>query len=114
MDGRRVAAASPGHEAVLWDADTGEVLHRFPDPTVWALSFSPDGGRLVMAGGTDLFGRQPGRVTVRDVGDGREVFSLAGVDGLVHGMAYSPEDREVLQQTADGVAHIVRLAERAR
>jgi len=30
------------------------------------------------------------------------------------GMAYSPEDREVLQQTADGVAHIVRLAERAR
>ena len=30
------------------------------------------------------------------------------------GMDYSEEDRQMLQQAAEGVAHIVHLAERAR
>ena len=54
-DGRRFAYAGRGGTLMVCDAHTGEVLHRLAahNERVSALLFTPDGRRLVSAGGSD-------------------------------------------------------------
>ena len=62
-DGRFVASTG-GDSAIVWNASTGAVLHRFPAPGSWATEWSPDGHFLYAQEGDDqqllAFGVEPG------------------------------------------------------
>lgn len=73
-DGRFIASGSRDTTVILWDARTGEMLHRFSGPKEWAwvdsIAFSPD-GRLISAG---YFGER--WVRVFDTREYRQVAML--------------------------------------
>ncbi len=59
-DGKRIASASFGEDSVrIWDANSGEVLHRVPLTDVRELALSDD-GKMLAAIGRDKFGEGPG------------------------------------------------------
>ena len=50
--GAHIAAAGDGHEVHVWDAATGDVVHRLAGHTDWvrSVAYSPDGNVLATAG----------------------------------------------------------------
>ncbi len=51
-DGRFVTAVSDDNSAVIWNASTGALLHRFPTTGGWSSEYAPD-GRVLYVQGTD-------------------------------------------------------------
>jgi WD40 repeat protein len=49
--GRWIAVSSPGHEAVVYDAQSGRVIMTLPpeQSEIWCLAWSPDGTRLAVS-----------------------------------------------------------------
>jgi WD40 repeat protein len=88
-DGKRLAAASfddereqPGGEVCVWSTDTGALLDRFPQPGSWQVGFYPDGRRVVVVAGRDVWlgfnaGRKPVRLPHHGFAD-RPLFSPDG------------------------------------
>jgi WD40 repeat protein/transcriptional regulator with XRE-family HTH domain len=85
-----VLASSGWENAIrLWDGATGRPLQIIrdldhPDTPFWGLAWSPDGTRLV-GGGDD------GHVYMWDAADGRLLLQLAGHQGAVMSIAFSPD-----------------------
>ena len=83
-DQRQVITAGLDKTIRIWDALTGQLLRRYflplrdaGDGRITALSLSPDGDRLAVAGG--LFGFGEGKaVVVVSLADGRILHSLSG------------------------------------
>jgi WD40 repeat protein len=101
-DGRLIALglASAPNGAGLWDAHTGKLLRRFPDPAgVSAVAFSPD-GKLLAAGS---FG---GTVSIWDLASAQKRRTLPGsVGDSVTDLAFSP-DGELATSSLNGTATI--------
>jgi tetratricopeptide (TPR) repeat protein len=97
-DGRLLAAASPTGVR-LWDTASGRVISQWNSPSVMA-RFSPDGRRLLSAGGADKL------VKLWDVASGSQIGAWAGhTDGVVC-VAISPAgDRAV----SGGLDHAILL-----
>jgi WD40 repeat protein len=108
------AAASPRGPLVasgnfktikVWDADTRKVRFTFRGQFGNALTFSPDGKRLVAAAGLG--------VKVWDTALGQEILTLAGPkSGGIHHLAFSPDGRflaAALNPAAKGAAAEVRV-----
>jgi serine/threonine protein kinase/WD40 repeat protein len=70
--------------AVVWEAESGRLLRRFPArrPTTLALSA---GGEVLAAGSED------GRIVVWDVGGGGPVGTLAAGHNRIHGLAFAAD-----------------------
>jgi WD40 repeat protein/tetratricopeptide (TPR) repeat protein len=91
-------------EAILWDADTGELLHTFAFAApVLSVAFSPDGGTV--AAGAGMPSTKEGEVRLWDVGTGRLIRSLPQ-QGPVRVVLFSPDGRTV---AAAGDDHAARL-----
>jgi WD40 repeat protein len=98
-DGRQIAAVVQGQDAGpagarladlrVWDAADGSLVAawRVP-PGVHRLTYSPDGSRLAL-------GEVTGRVRVREVATGKEVFARRLHNSLVAGVAFSPDGRRL-------------------
>jgi WD40 repeat protein len=98
-DGRRVVTVAG--DATVWESATGRELARFRQ-TVADLrqaAFSPDGSRLLTAGGTDYSAR------IWDIAQRRELLRLTH-DGVVNGVAYSPDGTRVLTTSGDHTARV--------
>ena len=93
-----VLATVAGRTVRLWDAASGECLHRFPafrrDPG--GLAFSADGS-LVAAGSRE------GRVRVWEVASGREKADLDWKCGRVRDIAFSPNGSTAAAGCGKGV-----------
>jgi hypothetical protein len=91
-------AGTAGYSVLLWDATTGERVHRFTGfrRTVQALAFSPD-GRLLAAGSRE------GRVRVWEVPSGRERVELDYESGKVNDLAFSPDGSTAAAGCSKGV-----------
>jgi WD40 repeat protein len=79
----------------VWDAKTGRRVWRLRGHTgcVWSVAFSPDGRRLVSAGGKYGGVRKettPGEVIVWDLATGQAVCTLQEHRGPVFDVAFSP------------------------
>jgi len=90
-DGKYLATAGQGHDLLLLDAVSGEVVRTFRghgSPVV-AVAFRPDGRRL--ASGSLEVDEGKGELMVWDVADRREVFTAPGSHGGVSALAFSPD-----------------------
>ncbi len=95
-DGRRLAGVISGPEARVWDAATGEVLHRLPGPgrPLLSVAFSPDGRWLAAGGGMHGY-RKNGEIRVWDARTGQEVHTLRGHVEMVGALAFSADSRRL-------------------
>ncbi|HVX61939.1 MAG TPA: WD40 repeat domain-containing protein, partial [Pirellulales bacterium] len=88
-DGRRILTTG-GESAVLWDAETGQLLHTILDHAGGNASavFSPDSTSVLVASSDEA-----GNAALWDVESGRLVRSFAGAEGAV--VAFSPNGQYV-------------------
>jgi WD40 repeat protein len=96
-DGGRLAAVGTDGTLSVYDASTGDVVHREHAKPLYGLDWSPD-GRLLAAGSGDH------QIYVYDAADGTPYDTLVGHDDLVTAVAWSPDGR-TLASTAGGQLH---------
>jgi WD40 repeat protein len=89
-DRRRFAYAGRGGTVMVCDARTGEVLHRLAayNGFVSALTFTPDGRRLVSGGSSEY---QPEGVRIWDVQSGLELLTFREATRDVSQLIISPD-----------------------
>jgi WD40 repeat protein len=89
-DGHRFVTASADHDARIWDAETGRLLHvlRAHFAVVSDARFSDDGRWIVTAG--------PGKAAIWDAQTGRRLLFLRGHDGILRSAAFRPETHAVV------------------
>ena len=113
-DGKLLAAGGdrPHGVVLVWDAETGKLLHRFdrlPGP-VTSLAFSPDGKSLACGSGTGPTGSpQVKPVVLWDPASGGELRRLGAVGKSVTSVAFSPDGKTL----AAGGAASIRLYDTA-
>jgi WD40 repeat protein len=93
-DGQTLAVAGPG-ELHLLEAATGRETRSIPihGMSLSTFLFSPDGKRLVSAGGTAS--GNAGAVIVWDLVSGREILSLKNPFSMVAELAFSPDGQRL-------------------
>jgi WD40 repeat protein len=85
-----VASADAVGKVFIWNAATGNILRTLAgDPDyVYGLAFSPDGGRLAVAGSKE--------VKLWDLTKKEEtICSLGGLAGAINGVAFSPDGKRL-------------------
>jgi WD40 repeat protein/tRNA A-37 threonylcarbamoyl transferase component Bud32 len=92
--GALIAADGGWSDALMWDARSGEALHRLAAARVLSLSFSPDGSML--AAGSD-----DGVVRLFDVARGTEIFALEGHQARVYALAFSHDGSRLASGSDD-------------
>jgi WD40 repeat protein len=97
-------------EAYLWDAQTGELLHRITDLSPWlvCIAYSPD-GKIVATGGSGPK-REKGpaiyvssEIRLWDTQTGKLLRRIPGEYGGVSSMAFSPDGKSFLSCDSDVV-----------
>ena len=98
-DGRRVVTVTG--DATVWEVPGGRELARIRQTVadIRQAAFSPDGRRLLIAGGTDYSAR------IWDIARQREVLRLSH-DGVVNGVAFSPDGTRALTVSGDHTARV--------
>jgi WD40 repeat protein/serine/threonine protein kinase len=96
-DGNRLATGAG--ELKVWNAQTGQELLTLFKGFVSCVAFSPDGKRLVSAGGAG--GGMPGEVKVWDAQTGQELQTLKGHSNFVYGVTFSPDGKRLASACRD-------------
>jgi serine/threonine protein kinase/WD40 repeat protein len=106
-DGGLVAASTYGGFVLLFDALHGEIIESIRGQlgAVFGVAFSPDGSRLISAGG----GREA--IKIWDVNTRQELLTLAGTGSFLHQAAWSPDGDEIVAGTPWQVWHAPSWAE---
>lgn len=107
-DGSRLAAVTKNGWLVLWNAVSGEQIHRLRlhRDTAWSVAFSPDGSRLAVA-------LRDGRLVLLDAADGRQTAEVQAHPADAFAVAFHPAGDRVATGGSDGVArlwHVPNLA----
>ncbi len=100
-DGTRLATASADFTVRIWDARTGQMLHKLTNHKrpVQAVAFSPDGTQLASAS-------QDGTVMVWDAQAGKHQRTLEGHQGGVWCVAFSPDGNRLASGGEDETARV--------
>lgn len=96
-DGRLLVSAGRDHDVIVWDAATGEVVHRFPEAqsaSVADARFSPDGRWIVTVG--------PSSARLWHVADGRPLTYLYGPKSPPVAAGFEGDSRTVVTREEDG------------
>jgi DNA-binding beta-propeller fold protein YncE len=100
-DGKQIASGSADETVRIWNAETGQELHKFAEheATVSSVSFSPDGKRIV-SGSSDMM------VKVWDAESGKETLTFKGHSSSVHSVAFSPNGKRIVSGSADNTVKV--------
>jgi len=102
-DARIALTGSADSTAILWDVQSGTVLHTLEGHggEVWSVAYAPDAK-------TALTGSNNGDAFIWDTGDGALLHTLQvrGHTAQVLSVAYSPDSRTVLTGSADGTTYL--------
>jgi WD40 repeat protein len=96
----------------MWDIATGEALLTVREPhgdRVHGLAFSPDGTRLAVASGPELFTAGPdGKVEVFDAASGERLLTLpeGAHTYLITDVGFTPDGEQLITSGFDGTAKI--------
>lgn len=104
LDGNWAVTASNDGTAAVWHSDSGQQKARMQGHTagIRTATFSPDGQRVVTAGGSD------GTIRLWNAETGRLRRVLQGCGGFVHTAAFSPDGHAVVAACSDGHAYVWR------
>jgi WD40 repeat protein/serine/threonine protein kinase len=94
-DGRQIASASRDGAVRLWDAKTGAVARRLPQPDATCVAFSPDSRHLATAA-------FDGVVKIWNAHSGDEVLSIHFNDGPLWGLGFSPDGSHLTMAGRNG------------
>jgi WD40 repeat protein len=99
--GDRLASAGDDGSVRVWDATTGDELHRLTGHTglVRAVAFAPAGDRLASAG-------DDGSVRVWDTTTGDELHRLTGHARWVSAVAFAPAGDRLASASTDGSVRV--------
>ncbi len=104
--GRSLVFSGTEGSALLWDIDTGVVLHALVghDGSVGAVAFSPN-GQTVLTGGRD-----DATVILWDAGSGQEIRRLTGHLNQILRVVFSPDGQTALSGGQDSLVILWDLA----
>jgi WD40 repeat protein len=97
-DGKTALSASWDSTLILWDVETGEVIHRLlgHQDIVMGVAFHPD-GRLAISGSRD------GTLILWDLETGEAIRRYRGHTGFLNSVAFSSDGRRALSGATDGL-----------
>ena len=106
-DGRLIAAGSYHGVTLIWDGETGRVIHQIRPPgprtrklnRVRALAFGPNSQRLAI-------GDWKGDIRILDCATGDLIHTLSGHGGRVLGVSFSPDGSKLASASSDRTARI--------
>jgi WD40 repeat protein len=103
-DGRLALSGDDAKMVRLWDAASGEELHRFFEhDRVRAVALSPDGRQAVSAGDDKT-------LRLWDLASGQLIRRFRGHQGTIAGVAFSPDGRHLLSGALDRSVRLWDLA----
>ena len=90
-DGQSIVTGSQDHQAKVWDATSGAVLHtlRGHGASVFSVGFSPD-GKWIISGSDDQTAR------VWDAASGEELRAFKGHGSQIGSVAFSPDGQRIV------------------
>jgi WD40 repeat protein len=95
-DGKRIATGSGDRTTMVWDAETGEALHRLRgESTILAVRFSPDGALLATSELVQV-------VSVWDAETGEKRFNFTDNGEAIEGLAFSGDGRLLASHSLSG------------
>jgi WD40 repeat protein/transcriptional regulator with XRE-family HTH domain len=99
-DGIRLVGGGDDGYVYVWDGRDGTLQQRLAghNGVVIHAEWSPDGRRLVSAGG----GKEGGELFVWDASSGERVQTLAGHPVLIHAVTWSPDGETVISGDSNG------------
>ncbi len=112
-DGKLIAAGTWANTALVWDADTGELLHTLSGHwyDVLATVFSPDGKLLATGAGYSRGRTEPTNpVFVWHASTGELAARLDGPTASVPSVAFSPDGRLVAAASHEGLVFLWETA----
>ena len=99
-DGRRLVTGSFDKTLRVWDLTTGRALPVLSaHKAVWSLAFSRDGKRIATAG-------EDGSLQLWNAASGEIVREFSGQDGVLTGVAFSPDDHRLASVSLGKTAKI--------
>jgi WD40 repeat protein len=98
-DSKRIITFGPSVTAVLWNAETGQLMTHL-DAAVKSAAFSPDSQRIVTVD----------KVQTANVYNARtgQLLTKLGSDGI-NDAAFSPDGQRIVTAAADSIARIYRV-----
>ncbi|WP_223643674.1 WD40 repeat domain-containing protein [Corallococcus sp. EGB] len=104
-DGTKLASGARSHDACIWDAETGALLHSLTrqEGQVTSVAFSPD-GRTVAAANLGW------RVRLIDVATGEVAQTLVGHEQSVLSVAFHPSGRWLATGASDNTVRVWDVA----
>jgi WD40 repeat protein/CubicO group peptidase (beta-lactamase class C family) len=112
-DGRFIVSGGNDATVIVWDTATGHELCRGQGMTeaVWAVAVSPDGSRLLAAGGGSFVDgawadAKDLDLHLLDLATGAELRRLAGHTDLVNAVAFTANGRRALSCSNDGTLRL--------
>lgn len=101
-DGAYVVTASRDHDAIVWNARTGTIVHKLLGhfAIVSDARFSPDGRWIVTAG--------PGKPGIWDASNGDLIYLLQGHEDILLSAAFDSTSRRIVTGGRDGTVRTYR------
>ena len=103
-NGRQLASCSWYGSAIkIWDTATGALIRSITQAGMTAVSFSPDGSRIVGAYSKEEVGNG---IKIWNTANGSEIRTLVGHTDYIWSVRYSPDGRQILTASKDNSIRI--------
>lgn len=108
-DGNHIVTASDDGTARIWEVSTEKqlrILWEKPDGGLWAASYSPDGLKIVTAGGYNIHGSRLPQAKVWNAKTGVQVASYNEHESGILAASFSPDSKNIVTASFDKTARV--------